>query len=138
VDLVTRIVIPVQARTSLGGRPVGARRPLEPLGACSWRRRRAPKPSSCNRDIGLREIVGLEQERLAAGAGQRISETVAEVQAGRTSAAFAEIAIGGAGDLGLLAGSRLDDDASTWRGPGLIPPSPFSLLNARSGGRRLQ
>jgi hypothetical protein len=103
--------------------------------ASQWNLRR--ECPSGDGDVGPRKAVALEQERLAAGAGQRIGETVAEVQAGRTSA-FAEIAIGGAGDLGLLAGGRLDDDASTWRGPGLIPPSPFSLLNPHSGGRTVQ
>ncbi len=66
---------------------------------------------SGDRDVGLREVVALEQERLAARAGERVDEAIAEVEPRRMTAPLAEIAIGGAGDLGLLAGHRLDDDA---------------------------
>jgi hypothetical protein len=74
------------------------------------RRLRCRGPSG-DGDVGLRKVVALEQERLAAGAGERKGETVAEVEARRMAAVFAEIAIGRAGDLGLLAVDRLDDDA---------------------------
>jgi hypothetical protein len=53
----------------------------------------------------------LGQQRLAASAGGRTGKAIAEIERCRIAAAFAEIAIGGAGDLGLLARSRFDDDA---------------------------
>src|SRR5215469_12696742 len=60
------------------------------------------------RQIGLREIVSLEQERLAGRLSQRVGEAVAEVQPGRMAAAAAEITIGGARDLCVLGGHHFD------------------------------
>jgi hypothetical protein len=60
-----------------------------------------PGSKSCRRHIGLRKIVALEQQRLAASAGERVGEAVAEIQARRMPGALAEITIGGARDLGL-------------------------------------
>jgi hypothetical protein len=45
-----------------------------------------------NGGIGARKIVALEQQRLAAHAGESIGEAVAEVQARRMAAALAKIA----------------------------------------------
>jgi hypothetical protein len=64
----------------------------------------------------LREIVALEQERLAARAGEPIGEAIAEVEPGRMAAPLAEIAIGCVGDLGLLGGDRFDDDSGLGNG----------------------
>jgi hypothetical protein len=45
------------------------------------------------RDIRLREIVSLEQQRLVSRLGKGISETVSEIQLGRMATAVAEVAI---------------------------------------------
>ncbi len=58
----------------------------------------------CNRDIGARKIVALEQQGLARRLRKGVGETIAEIEPSRVAAAFAEIAIGGAGDFRLLAG----------------------------------
>ena len=63
-------------------------------------------------DVGLFEILPLEEERLAGDLGERIGEAVAEIQPGRV-AALAEIEEGLARDMRLLDGERFDDDVSS-------------------------
>src|SRR5690348_8036239 len=68
------------------------------------------RPASRNCDVGVRKIVALEQERLAHRLGEGVGETIAEIQLSRVRAAFAEIAIGCAGDIRMFPGDRLDCD----------------------------
>ena len=63
-------------------------------------------------DIGLPEVVALEQKRLAGDLSERISEAIAEIQPRRV-AAFAEVMEGLARDLRLLDGDRLDYHANS-------------------------
>jgi hypothetical protein len=58
------------------------------------------------------EVVALVEQRAAGHLGQRVGETVAEVQLRRVARAAAEVAVGGARDLRLLGGERLDDEAA--------------------------
>ena len=55
-----------------------------------------------DRDVRVRKVVAFEQQRRPHRFGEGIGETVAEIEPRRMAAAFAEVAIGGAGDVGLL------------------------------------
>jgi len=48
------------------------------------------------------EVVTLEKQRFASDLGEGIGKTVTKVQTGRVPTALAEVAIGRAGDAGLL------------------------------------
>jgi hypothetical protein len=48
----------------------------------------------------VRKVVAFEQQRLAHRFREGVGETIAKIQLGRMAAAFAEIAVGGAGDFG--------------------------------------
>src|SRR5207249_9130187 len=61
-------------------------------------------------DVCLAEVVSLEQHRLAGRLGERVGETVAEIQPCLV-AALAEIVKGLAGDMRLFDGEGLDGDA---------------------------
>jgi hypothetical protein len=78
------------------------------LGAVVFRKSRA---SQGGNDVGFLEILPLKQQRIAGDLGERISETVAEIQPGRVTP-FSEIVEGLARDVRLLYGERLNDDAS--------------------------
>ena len=54
------------------------------------------------------EVVALVQQGLAGGLGEGVGEAVAEVQPRSVAAALAEVAVGLAGDLGLLPRDGLD------------------------------
>ena len=56
------------------------------------------------------EVVTLEEQRLSDGLGKGVSETVAEVQPGRMSTAFAEIAVGLPRNLRLPFRNRLNQE----------------------------
>src|SRR5918996_503435 len=66
-------------------------------------------PSGRACDVGLGEIVALEQQRLARGPRERVGECVADVQTGGV-AAPAEATEGFTSDLGLIGGDRRDLD----------------------------
>ena len=63
----------------------------------------------------MRKVVAFEQQRLTHRFGESVGEAVAKIQPGGMATASPEIALGGAGDLGLLQGDwlrhnfRLDD-----------------------------
>ena len=61
--------------------------------------------------IGMYEIVALVEQGFALVAGQCVTEAVAEVEVGRVAAATSVVAIGLAGDPGLLGGDRLNGDS---------------------------
>jgi len=61
-------------------------------------------------DVCLAEVVSLEQQRLAGHLGERVGETVTEIQPCLV-AALAEIVEGLAGDMRLFDGEGLDGDA---------------------------
>jgi hypothetical protein len=56
----------------------------------------------CGGDVGVAEVVSLEQQCFSGGPGQGVREAVPEVQAGLVAAAPAEITVGVAGDAGLV------------------------------------
>jgi len=62
-------------------------------------------------DVGQREVVALEQQRLAEIQRERIRETIAKVESRGMPTALAEPLIRGPGDLRLRRRQRLDDDA---------------------------
>jgi hypothetical protein len=59
-------------------------------------------------DVGVREITTFEQQRFTICLGQRIGETVAEIQPCRMSAAFAKIPVGLTCDFRLYFRDRFD------------------------------
>jgi hypothetical protein len=63
-------------------------------------------------DVGLLEILALEEERLPDDLGERIGKAVAEIQPGRM-AALAEVEEGLAQEMRLFDGERFDDDVSS-------------------------
>jgi hypothetical protein len=67
------------------------------------------------------KIITFKQQRLALILGERISEAIAKIQPSRIAAALAEIPVGFTGDLRLLLGDGLDDDACL--GNGFIEPA---------------
>src|SRR5271157_5988650 len=73
-------------------------------------------PRSCRSesgwDIGLLEILPLEEKRFAGDLGERIGEAIAEIQPGRV-AALAEVEEGLARQMRLLNGERFDDDVGS-------------------------
>lgn len=105
-------------------------------------RGRAPSGDGC---VGLRNLAALAKQRLAAGAGERMGATVAEVEARRMAAAFAEVATGGACDPVLLGrgarGARGPSDSGHFYLPvnAKASPSTHSLwiqnVTAESGYR---
>jgi len=54
------------------------------------------------------EIIAREENGLALNAGQDVAEAVAEVEVGAMAAAFAVVAVNGAGDACLLGRDGLD------------------------------
>ena len=69
-------------------------------------------PFESRPDVGLFEILPLEQERLAGDLGERIGEAVAEIQPGRV-AALSEVEEGLASQMRLLGGKCFDDDVGS-------------------------
>lgn len=57
-------------------------------------------------DVGVREIVADEQQRLARRPRQRVGETVAEIQPGTMPGSLPEVLVGGAGDADVLGRHR--------------------------------
>ncbi len=70
----------------------------------------AAQNSKRRNDVGFREIVAFEQERLACGSGERVGEAVAGVQTCLVLS-LTEIAKGLPCDENLFHGDRLDNDS---------------------------
>ena len=68
-------------------------------------------------DIGLLEVVSLEQQRLAEIAGEGVGEAVAHVQPSRAAARPPEASVGVSGDPRLLGRQRLDSQARVQQEP---------------------
>jgi hypothetical protein len=62
-------------------------------------------------DVGVPKISTDEQQRFTGGLRQRVGKTIAEIQLGRMSAAFAEIPISLSSKPGLTFRDRLDAQA---------------------------
>lgn len=62
-------------------------------------------------EVGAGEVVALEEDGFAGGAGEGVREAVAEVEVGGVAAAPAKVSVGLAGDARLLGGDGLDADA---------------------------
>jgi hypothetical protein len=95
------VVAEIRPKALIGGN-IATRLPRVKTGAGSRQR---------GSDIGLGEIVALEQQRLSSAPRQRVGEAVAEIQSRPMSAAPAEIAVGFASHVRLNFIQRLDDDA---------------------------
>jgi hypothetical protein len=67
--------------------------------------------ASCWDDIGVDEVIALEEQRLTGSFCERVSEAVAEIQFGGMSAAFTEITIGLARNSRLSFGDGFNNDA---------------------------
>src|SRR5262245_60050664 len=70
----------------------------------------APRRGERSCDVGLAEIPALEEQRLGGCPREGVGEAVTEVEAGRVTA-LAEVRVRLPGDMGLLLGEGLDDDA---------------------------